>query len=84
VKLTEPTYRPIATKTYHAVIHGLKTMQDKKYRTARQICGNQVWGSLSDSERRFAGRFISAAVSRGMFGLTQAYRDSSNHWRYKR
>lgn len=75
--------RPLARRVTLAVLRGVQTMPPGKPRTARQICGRPFWDSLTVAERRFAGRYISAAVRLGLFSLKRSHRDSSNHWRYR-
>jgi hypothetical protein len=79
---TKALYYPLAKEVYHAVLQGRSMMPHGKPLTARQICGKPFWDSLGDGQRRFAGRFISAAVRLGMFGLEQGQHNTANHWTY--
>jgi hypothetical protein len=83
MRYTKDVCRPLAQKVTQAVIQGEQIMPPDKPRTARQICGKRFWNGLTVAERRFAGRFISAAVRLGLFGLKRSHRDGSNHWRYR-
>lgn len=76
--------RPFATEIYSVIKNGRITTPFDKEVTARQLCGKAFWDKLTTGQRRFAGRFISAAVRTGFFGLEQVHRDSANAWRYRR
>jgi hypothetical protein len=82
MKWTKAQCYPLAKKIYHAVIQGRSMIPHGKPLTARQICGKKFWDSVGDSQRRFAGRLISAAVRLDMFGLERAQRNTANHWTY--
>lgn len=79
---TKALYYPLAKEVYHAVLQGRSMIPHGKPLTARQICGKKFWDSLNDGQRRFAGRFISAAVRLRMFGLKRGQRNTANHWTY--
>jgi hypothetical protein len=83
MKYTKDVCRPLAQRVTYAVLQGERLMPHGKPRTARQICGKAFWTGLNVAERRFAGKFISAAVRLGLFGLKRSHRDGSNHWRYR-
>jgi hypothetical protein len=83
MKYTKDVCRPLARRVTLAVLQGEQSMQLDKPRTARQICGKAFWNGLTVAEQLFAGRYISAAVRLGLFGLKRSHRDSSNHWRYR-
>jgi hypothetical protein len=83
MQYTKAVCRPLARRVTLAVLRGERLMPPDKPRTARQICGKHFWCGLTVAEQRFAGRFISAAVRLGLFGLKRSHRDGSNHWRYR-
>jgi hypothetical protein len=82
MKWTNDTCRPLATEIVKIVQQQLPELPAGKFMTARQVCG-KYWNSLNSVERRFAGRFISACVRRGIFPLEQLGRNSANHWQYR-
>jgi hypothetical protein len=83
MKWTNDTCRPLATELVNIINQRLPELPAGKLMTARQVCGKH-WDTLNSVERRFAGRFISACVRRGMFPLEQLGRNSANHWLYRR
>jgi len=83
MKWNKSACRPLATEIYSVLKQGRLNTPFGKEVTARQLCGNW-WENLTVAERRFAGRFISAAVRTGVLGLEQVRRDSANAWRYRR
>ena len=84
MKWNKSECRPLATEIYNVINQGRVATPHEKDVTARQLCGKDFWNTLNNVERRFAGRFISAAVRIGLFGLEQIRRDGANAWRYRR
>ena len=82
MKWTESGCRPLATEIYNAINQRRLAMPAGKGLTTRFLVGEFVWRTLDTAEKRFAGRFVSVCVRRGLLGLEQVRRDTSNHWRY--
>ena len=82
MKWTKTECRPLATEIYNAINTSRLAMPAGKDLTARFLVGKSVWDTLDAAQRRFAGRFVSVCVRRGLLGLEQIRRDTSNHWRY--
>lgn len=83
MKWNKSECRPVATQIYTVIKNGRITIPHGKQVTAKHLCG-KWWNTLTAGERRFAGRFISAAVRTGFLGLEQVRRDGANAWRYRR
>jgi hypothetical protein len=83
MKWTKNACRPLATEMYTTIKQGRLSLPEGKDLTARVIVGKSIWNTLDTDQRRFAGRFVSICVRRGLLGLEQIRRDSSNHWRYR-
>ena len=82
MKWSKQICRPVATEVFNAVNQRRQTMPEGKDITAAFLVGKSVWNTLDSAQRRFAGRFVSVCVRRGLLGLEQVRIDSSNHWRY--
>ena len=67
---------------HKATLSGLRSMPRNTPRTARQICGEELWSSLSRVEKIYAGRALSAFVQLRYLRLEDAGKSASNHRRY--
>ena len=75
--------RPLATSIYNLITQNRPELPTDRAMTVKQMVGHDTWSELEPAEQRFAGRFVSACVHRGMLNLSRERKDCSNHWRYR-